>query len=226
MERSKNQAVYRYLPGMWVSDSDRAVTGLIENWNWRDMDGIYSRFIINEIMRQIQMFADRGGDITSYDITSGTDSLRIVEAAERDGVSDVLGTVSPLVFYCSSCGHVFAKNNASQIDRYTWVCPKCHNHSVKQLQMVYTCECGHAEPIRIPYVRGVTEFKYRPNESPYKMFYRDGRSEKAARRRRLRQSRRPMRRGSCGGARARARVRAGRVRQPPQAPYRRIPDTP
>ncbi len=180
MERSKNQAVYRYLPGMWVSDSDRAVTGLIENWNWRDMDGIYSRFIINEIMRQIQMFADRGGDITSYDITSGTDSLRIVEAAERDGVSDVLGTVSPLVFYCSSCGHVFAKNNASQIDRYTWVCPKCHNHSVKQLQMVYTCECGHAEPIRIPYVRGVTEFRYRPNESPYKMFYRDGKSEKAA----------------------------------------------
>lgn len=180
MERSKNQAVYRYLPGMWVSDSSMSVTGYIDNWNWRDMDGIYNKFIINEIKRQIQMFGDRGGDITSFDVTPGTRSLRIVEAAEREGVADIHGTVSPLVFYCASCGHVFSKNNASQVDNSTWICPRCHKHSVKQLQMVYTCECGHAEPIRIPYVRGVSEFKFRPNESSYKMFYRDGKAEKAA----------------------------------------------
>ena len=183
MERSKNQAVYRYLPGMWVSDNSdigRTITAEIDNWNWRDMAGIYERFIVGEIKRQIQMFEDRGGDITSFDISPGARSLRIVEAAEREGVADIRGTISPLVFYCSSCGHVFSMRNASHVDKSIWQCKVCHKYSVKQLQMVYACECGHAEPIRIPYVKGVDQFKYRPNETPYKMFYKDGKSEKAA----------------------------------------------
>ena len=109
MERSKNQAVYRYLPGMWVSDnqdSGRPITAYIDNWNWRDMEGIYERFIVGEIKRQIRMFEERGGDVTSYDLSPNIGSLRIVEAAEREGVADIRGTISPLVFYCSSCGHV------------------------------------------------------------------------------------------------------------------------
>lgn len=183
MKRSKNQAVYRYLPGMWVSDNSetgRTITAIIDNWNWRDMEGIYERFIVDEIKRQIRMFEDRGGDITSFDISPNIRSLRIVDVAEREGVADIRGTISPLVFYCNSCGHVFSLNNASQVDRTTWKCKVCHKYSVNQLQMVYTCECGHAEPVRIPYVKGITQFKYRPNESDYKMFYRDGKIEKAA----------------------------------------------
>ena len=61
MERSKNQAVYRYLPGIWVSDNSdagRPITAIIDNWNWRDMEGIYERFIVGEIKRQIRMFGD------------------------------------------------------------------------------------------------------------------------------------------------------------------------
>lgn len=183
MERSKNQAVYKYLPGMWVSDnsdSGRPITAIIDNWNWRDMEGIYERFIVGEIKRQIRMFDERGGDITSFDVTPGKRSLRIVEAAEREGVADILGTTSPLVFYCSSCGNVFSLRSASQIDKSTWQCRACHKYSVKQLQMVYACECGHAEPIRIPFVKGINQFKYRPNETPYKMFYTVGRAEKVA----------------------------------------------
>ncbi len=183
MERSKNQAVYRYLPGIWVSDNSNAgrpITAIIDNWNWRDMEGIYERFIVGEIKRQIRMFEDRDGDISSYDITPEARSLRIVEAAEREGVADIRGTTSPLVFYCGSCGHVFSLRSASQIDSTIWKCKACHKNTVKQLQMVYTCECGHAEPIRIPYVKGVDQFKYRPNETSFKMFYRDGKAEKAA----------------------------------------------
>ena len=183
MERSKNQAVYKYLPGMWVSDNTdagRPITAVIDNWNWRDMEGIYEKFIVGEIKRQVRMFGDRDGDITSYDISPDARSLRIVEAAEREGVADIRGTISPLVFYCSSCGHVFSLRSAAQIDKTIWQCKVCHKHSVKQLQMVYACECGHAEPIRVPYVRGVDQFKYRPNETPQKMFYKDGKAEKTA----------------------------------------------
>ena len=183
MERRKSQAVFSFLPGMWVSDnsdSGRPITAVIDNWNWRDMEGIYERFITGEIKRQIQMFEDRGGDITSFDISTDARTLRIVETAGREGVADILGTMSPLVFYCSTCGFAFSVRDSSQVDRYTWQCKECHSYSVKQLQMVYACECGHAEPIRIPYVRGVNRFTYRPNETSYKMFYREGRAEKAA----------------------------------------------
>ena len=44
MKRSKTQAVYRFLPEMWVSekgDSDRAVSARIKNWNYIKMSGIY-----------------------------------------------------------------------------------------------------------------------------------------------------------------------------------------
>ena len=74
---------------MWVSDnsdSGRPITAVIDNWNWRDMEGIYERFIVGEIKRQIRMFDERGGDITSFDVTPGKRSLHIVEAAEREGV--------------------------------------------------------------------------------------------------------------------------------------------
>ncbi len=186
MERSKNQAVYRFLPEMWVSEKDentgRAVSARIKNWNYIRMQGIYENFIQGEIKRQIKLFGDRGGDIASFDITPEAQSFLIVETACNEGIPDIIGEMSPLVFYCSACGTVFKKNNAADVDRFTWKCqnPECGKHAVKQLQMIYACECGHAEPIKIPYVSGISAFKYKPNESQYKMFYRSGNSEKPA----------------------------------------------
>lgn len=184
MYRSKGQAVYKYLPDMWVSDntnSGRTITAKIDNWNWRNMSGIYENFIVGEIKRQVKMFGDRGGDISSFDVAPEKHSLIIVEAAANEGVADIRGTFSPLVFYCSSCGTAFSLRNAEAVhDRNIWRCCKCNKYSVKQLQMIYACECGHAEPIKIPYVPGISEFKYRPNETAYKMFYKQGNAEKTA----------------------------------------------
>jgi hypothetical protein len=182
MERSKSQAVYRYLPEMWISekdeDSGRAVSARIRNWNYIKMPGIYEIFIQNEIKRQIKLFGDRGGDINSFNITSGVNSFLIVEAACNEGIPDIIGEISPLVFYCSSCGKAFDKRSASSIDKYAWKCPTCGKYSVKQLQMIYACECGYAQPIKIPYVPGVKDFTYRPNETQYKMFYKSGNTDK------------------------------------------------
>lgn len=185
MKRSKTQAVYRFLPEMWISekdDSERAVSAKIKNWNYIKMSDIYENFIEGEIKRQIKLFGDRGGDISAFDLSPDTHSFAIVETACNEGIPDIIGEISPLVFYCSSCGTVSDLRNPDAVDKYTWKCknPDCGKWAVKQLQMIYTCECGYAQPIKIPHVQGVKNFKFRPNETQYKMFYRSGNSEKPA----------------------------------------------
>ena len=185
MKRSKTQAVYRFLPEMWISekdDSERAVSAKIKNWNYIKMSDIYEDFIEGEIKRQIKLFGDRGGDISAFDLSPDTHSFAIVETACNEGIPDIIGEISPLVFYCSSCGAVSDLRNPDAVDKYTWKCknPDCGKWAVKQLQMIYTCECGYAQPIKIPHVQGVKNFKFRPNETQYKMFYRSGNSEKPA----------------------------------------------
>lgn len=183
MKRSKNQAVYRFLPEMWVSEkteSNDAVTARIRNWNHIRMTGIYENFIEGEIKRQIRLFGKRDGDISAFNVDDNIHSFCIVEPACNEGIPDIIGEISPLVFYCSSCGKAFEKRSADDVDRFIWKCPDCGKRSVKQLQMIYACECGYAQPVKIPFVRGVKEFKFRPNESQYKMFYRSGNSDKPA----------------------------------------------
>lgn len=185
MKRSKTQAVYRFLPEMWISekgDSGRAVSAKIKNWNYIKMSNIYEDFIEGEIKRQIKLFGDRGGDISAFDLSPDTHSFAIVETACNEGIPDIIGEISPLVFYCSSCGTVSDLRNPDAVDKYTWKCknPDCGKWAVKQLQMIYACECGYAQPIKIPHVQGVKNFKFRPNETQYKMFYRSGNSEKPA----------------------------------------------
>ena len=185
MKRSKTQAVYRFLPEMWISekdDSERAVSAKMKNWNYIKMSDIYEDFIEGEIKRQIKLFGDRGGDISAFDLSPDTHSFAIVETACNEGIPDIIGEISPLVFYCSSCGTVSDLRNPDAVDKYTWKCknPDCGKWAVKQLQMIYTCECGYAQPIKIPHVQGVKNFKFRPNETQYKMFYRSGNSEKPA----------------------------------------------
>lgn len=185
MKRSKTQAVYRFLPEMWISekdDSERAVSAKIKNWNYIKMSDIYEDFIEGEIKRQVKLFGDRGGDISAFDLSPDTHSFAIVETACNEGIPDIIGEISPLVFYCSSCGAVSDLRNPDAVDKYTWKCknPDCGKWAVKQLQMIYACECGYAQPIKIPHVQGVKNFKFRPNETQYKIFYRSGNSEKPA----------------------------------------------
>lgn len=182
MRRSKSQAVYKFLPGVWVSerdDSNRPVTAQIKNWNYAKIEGIYHSFIESEIKRQIRLFAEKGGDVSSFILDDDVEAFTIVEPSCIENVPDILGELSPLVFYCSKCYKTFSKRTAKEVKDSTWYCPDCKTNSIKQLQMVYACECGHAEPIKIPYRQG-KQMLYKPNKTPYKMFYKDGASEMAA----------------------------------------------
>lgn len=173
------------MPETWVSEHDEsnvAVTAKIIKWNYDKMQDIYDDFIENEIKRQIELFGKRGGDITSFDLRNDVHSFCIVEPKCLEGIPDIFGEMSPLVFYCSSCGHVIEKRYVSDVDKYVWNCTnhECKKrHSVKQLQMIYACECGFAQGVRVPYLKGHHDFKYHPNENQFKMFYKSGNSEKA-----------------------------------------------
>lgn len=163
----KYYAVYSFLPHMWVASRGDAqsVTAEIIGWNYLKMDNIYQNFIEGEIKRQIRLFGNRGGDISSFNINDGEHSFTIVEPAMNDTVQDITGRKSPLVFYCNSCHRAFEERNPQDIDLAHWECPNCHKSGVKQLQMIYSCECGHAEPVKIPYVRnGSKDIQYRPND--------------------------------------------------------------
>ena len=157
MKRSKNQAIYKFLPGMWVAYKDESnvtSTAQITNWYYNKIDGLYNKFLEHEIRRQIRIFGEKGGDINSFSIDSPNDCFAIVEPAGISGLPDIIGEFSPLVFYCSSCHRTFKLKKSSDIQKSTWICRNCQNHSIKQLQMVYACECGYAQPIEIPFVPG------------------------------------------------------------------------
>ena len=71
MKRSKSQAVYKILPGMWISDKDshgNNVTAQVTSWNYKPMEGIYANFIESEIKRQVRLFSMHGGDIGDYNL--------------------------------------------------------------------------------------------------------------------------------------------------------------
>ena len=116
MRRGKSQAVYKFLPGMWVSEKNdygRTITAEIKNWNNKKMENIYHNFIEGEIKRQIIMFGEKGGDIRAFNL-EGDNCFVIVEPACNEGIPDIVGVMSPLLFYCGSCHHTFQLNNQSQ----------------------------------------------------------------------------------------------------------------
>ena len=171
MSRSKSQAVYSFLPHMWVASrgDGSSITAEISGWNYRRMDDVYQSFIEGEIKRQIRLFGNRGGDISSFSTDDHVHSYTIVEPAMNETAEDIVGVKSPLVFYCNSCHEVIQKRNPDDIDHMKWKCPTCGS-ILKQLQMVYACECGHAEAVKIPYVAGgYKKMKYLPNENAYRM---------------------------------------------------------
>ena len=184
MKRSKHQAVYKYLPGVWAAFNDREVDKLnsnsvtiqIDKWNYRALEGIFTQRITAEIARQIKMFYRRGGGIVGFDIDSLEDELLYVEPAMIDGIPDIIGDISPLTFYCRNCKSTFSYNDSKYISKNTWKCKKCGKNDIRQLQMIYACECGAANPVKLPYkiINGQkVEFKYNPVEGreAYKFYY-------------------------------------------------------
>ena len=184
MKRSKHQAVYKYLPGVYAAFNDNEVEKLnrnsvtiqIEKWNYRTLEGIFTQRITGEIARQLKVFHRRTGGIIGFNIENLEEELLYVEPAMIDGIPDIIGDISPLIFYCSNCKSTFSYSDSKYISKNTWKCQKCGKNDIKQLQMIYACECGAVNPVKLPYKKidgQKVEFKYNPVEgrNAYKFYY-------------------------------------------------------
>ena len=180
MQRSKSQAVYKYLPGCWISINDKrgnSVTGIVKNWNYQKMEGIYSNFIENEIKRQIRLFGSHGGNISDFNLAENISSFSIVESACLDNIPDIRVSLSPLLYYCPKCHKM--KQFKSLIDVETnFKCPYCGEDKLKQLQLVYACECGYAAPVTLPNYKDVDVYYYYPTRKQYGVYYYIGKNER------------------------------------------------
>lgn len=179
MNRGKHQAIYKFLPNMWVSISEpgrKTVTGKVLSWNCNQMEGVYDDFINLEIRKQLAAFERRGGIIASFS-SSAAAAFKLVEASCNENVPDIVAEISPLFFYCSKCHRAFETKTADAAKAESfWQC-ECGG-TIKQLQMIYSCECGWASAIQIPFVKGTGRLEYTPNENQYKMKQKSGKNIK------------------------------------------------
>lgn len=184
MRRSKHQAVYKYLPEVWASyrdDDDKldgnSVTIKIEQWNYREITGVFTDMIEAQINRNINMFYFRDGNISSFKTLPHSSNFKYVESARLQDISDIMGSISPLVFYCASCGNTISYSEQKFFNKTKWTCSKCHRKDMKQLQFIYACQCGSAYPVRVPFKMIGNEkvnYLYKPTggKNNYKFIYK------------------------------------------------------
>lgn len=185
MKRNKNQAVFRYLPEAWISyrENEDAQLGSnsytikIKSWNTRPLEGVYTVRLADEIIRQIRWFERRGGDISSFVLSDSDESFSFVEAAMHEDIPDIVGEISPLLFYCSYCGNVVQYRRGQDVNARVR-CKKCKKGVLKQLQMVYVCECGFAAGVKKP--RITAPLTYRPQCNSFRFEYYSGKNKKYA----------------------------------------------
>ena len=176
IERGKLQAIYNYLPGMWVSlrrDDGQPIVVRISAWNYRPMLGIYANFIESEIRHRIQVFAERGGDISSFPLNRKK-LFSFEEITGNKEIGDIICETSPLLFYCDNCGRIEQHRTGDKNIPVGKKCPVCKKGTMKQLQFTYSCHCGFSREISIN-PNEVGNFFYFPSDKrQYTLSHKDG----------------------------------------------------
>ena len=154
MRRSVQQAMYRYLPGRWIDfyikSSRDSYSAYVENWNSDKLEGANTNRIKREVWRRLQAI-----DAFTYGYAPLEDETAwsVLTPKVEDSNSAVIAAVSPLVFFCSSpsCRRVVQYNFSDRFlqNPQNTKCKYCSN-PLTQVRLIYYCNCGHAEPVRVP----------------------------------------------------------------------------
>ncbi len=150
MKINKNQALYKALPGSWITYSDSQGSDYkyacqVISWNHTKVNGINEEMLKNDITRRIKSFVAAGGEADDNLSPESIESFAFVEPSLIEDIPDIVCKINPNTFYCEKCGKVHYLPNATSSPK----CPKC-NIKMKQLGMVYGCECGYAEGVKPP----------------------------------------------------------------------------
>ncbi|HIT70428.1 MAG TPA: hypothetical protein IAD08_00730 [Candidatus Scatovivens faecipullorum] len=156
MKVNKTQAIYKYLPGAWTTGkypennkSAHYYSIRIINWNTKEVKNVYKIKIKNEIIRNINAFENRNGDVSEFinlKNSNGDDTYELLEPAMNIDFPDILSVIDSTVFYCTECHSVQMINSNNFINEIR--CKNC-GKDMKQLQFVYACECGQAYGITV-----------------------------------------------------------------------------
>lgn len=170
MKLNRNQALYKALPNSWISfsrkeDSRYKYSCKVTNWNIVEVNGIYKEKIVADIVRRINSFKIAGGDIGEFSRNNLESSFFFCEASINPEFGDIKCEISPALFYCNHCGKTLQFRSVDKA-------PTCNCTGspklMRQLAMIYACECGHAEGVFLP--KSNSEIRYLPRikEENYK----------------------------------------------------------
>jgi len=179
MKVNKTQAIYKYLPNAWTvyeeKEGKEFFSARIKNWNTKKVDQIYKPKILNEIKRQINIFQAKGGDTSEFYKLNDDSAFEFYEAAVNEGIADINVTIDPFVFYCPKCG--LAHHIKKHLNQAHY-CTKCKT-KLRQLQMVYSCECGFTKGVEFPYLKADMYYRTQKSQrSQFKFFYYEGKNER------------------------------------------------
>ncbi|WP_246943472.1 hypothetical protein [Bacillus pinisoli] len=153
MQRGLNQALYKYLPHSWIDfykKVDRTpYTAYVTQWNSEEIpkEELNKNRLLLRVSRTVEEFNNHG-KIKDYifPINEETYSVRTLVPGVN---SDVITEVNPLTFFCGNCSKVHSYNTSENFFRYNpnRTCTACKVGTLKQLNLVYACECGWGGPV-------------------------------------------------------------------------------
>lgn len=169
MKINKNQALYRALPGSWITYSDSQSSDYkyacqVVSWNYAKVNGINEEMMKNDISRRISSFIAAGGEADETLSQTAIDSFIFVEPSMIEDIPDIVCKVDPNTYYCEKCGEVLFQPNKNSSP----TCPKCRI-KMKQLGMVYGCECGFAEGVK-PQTKERLFYHSKDKDSQFKFY--------------------------------------------------------
>lgn len=172
MKRNRTEVIYGYLPNKIIAyeDSDsrkgkRTFAAKVTGWQTKRCENIYSKKIVDEIIRQINYFDFTGGDASCFLNHNNPENFNICEPIISDGFNSINCEEFPRVYYCPECHRVFSNKNKGD------KCSYC-NVFLKQLEFVYACECGSIQEVTPPYKEGI-QYYYDPIYEKYQWYYYD-----------------------------------------------------
>lgn len=169
MKINKNQALYRALPGSWITysdsqGSDYKYAAKVISWNYTKVNGINEEMLKNDINRRISSFVAAGGEADDTLSPNAVESFEFVEPSMIEEIPDIVCKIEPNTFYCEKCGAVTYNPYAKESPN----CPHC-KIKMKQLGMVFACECGFAEGVK-PNTRETVFYHSKDKDSQFKFY--------------------------------------------------------
>lgn len=150
MQRGLNQALYKYLPDsfidFYIKKTRTAYTARVRNWNSGELQGVNKKRLIEQVNLLTESFRSSGGNIDNFGSEISENTYDVL--TPRGGINaDIIAEVSPLTFFCSECRKLYSFGSSEQFLKFRSERSECCKKSLKQISLVYACECGWAGPV-------------------------------------------------------------------------------